>query len=70
MDIFNLYYPLPPRNTTHYLRLTKLDNTLATYIHGYYRVLSYIEKKTTFSYKKRIDDYETIRKTNVYRLVN
>ena len=37
--------PHPPRNTTHYLRSTKLDNTLATYIHGYYRVLSYNEKK-------------------------
>jgi len=26
------------------LRLTKLDNTLDTYIHGYYRVLSYSKK--------------------------
>ena len=30
--------------TTHYLRPTKLDNTLATYICGYYRVLSYNKK--------------------------
>ena len=40
-----LIIPPPPRNTTHYLQPTKLDNTLATYIRGYYRVLSYNEKK-------------------------
>jgi len=39
MVIFMFYYP-PPHNTTHYLRPTKIDNTLVTYIRGYYRVLS------------------------------
>ena len=45
-----VYYPPPLRNNTHYLRSTKFDYTLATYIHGYYRVLSYNKKKT----KKKI----------------
>ena len=43
--IFMFYYPPSPRNTTHYLRPTKLDNTLVTYIRGYYIVLSYNNNK-------------------------
>ena len=39
------YYPPPPRNTTHYLRPTKLDHIRATYIRGYYRVLTNNKKK-------------------------
>ena len=33
-----------------YNNKTKLDNTLATYIRGYYRVLSYNEKKKKIIY--------------------
>ena len=43
--IFMFYYSPSPRNTTHYLRPTKLSNTLITYIRGYYRVLGYNNKK-------------------------